>query len=159
MPQDLLTCPLGDLPTTDGDTRLRTMRSSDRDDLAAAYQSAYPPEIGAANHAEALTEMDATFAGQYGVLRDDASFVALDGPRVVGAVMVTERSIWDEGLEGPFIIDLFVHADQKGRGFGAALVRAAMDACIRAGDNQLSLRVGEGSSPAAFALYRRLGFQ
>ena len=47
----------------------------------------------------------------------------------------------------------------RGRGFGRQLVTAAMRACRSAGDATLSLRIGEGTSDAARALYRDLGFR
>jgi len=137
----------------------RPVDVADRDRLAEVYLSAYPPEIGAADLPEALGEMDATFTGEYGRLRLDASQVVLDDLGVVtGAILVTTHSIWDEGLAGPFVIDLFVDPAVRGRRFGRALVQTAIDACRSAGDQMLSLRVGEGTTPAAHALYTSLGF-
>ena len=81
------------------------------------------------------------------------------GGRPAGAVLTVERSIWDEGLEGPFVIDLFVDPQLRGRGIGRALMTGAMLACRNAGDAQLSLRVGEGTSDAAHRLYGSLGFR
>lgn len=72
--------------------------------------------------------------------------------------MVVERSIWDEGLEGPFIIDLFVSPQARGRGVGRSLVQHAVQICALAGDAALSLRIGVGTSPAALAIYASLGF-
>lgn len=74
-------------------------------------------------------------------------------------VLVVGKSIWDPQLHGPFIIDLFVHPDVRGMGVGRALLDDAVHACARAEDATLSLRVGEGTSPAALALYTRAGFQ
>lgn len=79
--------------------------------------------------------------------------------RPVGAILVVGESIWDPQLPGPFIIDLFVHPDVRGMGVGRALLDDAVHACTRAGDATLSLRVGDGTSPAALALYTRAGFQ
>ncbi|GAA4171254.1 GNAT family N-acetyltransferase [Gryllotalpicola koreensis] len=62
------------------------------------------------------------------------------------------------GLPGPFVIDLFVRPELRGRGVGRALISGAIAACASTGDKTLSLRVGEGTSLAARQLYGRLGF-
>jgi GNAT superfamily N-acetyltransferase len=138
---------------------VRPVAITDRDRLAEIYLAAYPPHICAADLAEARTEMDATFAAVYGTLRLDASCVSLGRHgEVTGAILITTHSIWDEDVPGPFVIDLFVDPTAQGHGHGRALVQAAIDACTATGDETLSLRVGEGTSPAAHALYTSLGF-
>lgn len=137
---------------------LRPVHRSDREALAALYLAAYPPEIGAADEAEALAEIDSTFSGEYGVLLNEACLLGILDGRPAGAVLTTERSIWDEGLDGPFIIDLFVHPEARGRGLGGALVAGVVERCRAAGAHRLSLRIGEGTSPAASAIYESLGF-
>ena len=77
----------------------------------------------------------------------------------MGAILVFDKSIWDPQLDGPFIIDLFVHPDVKGMGVCRALLDEAVHACARAGDVTLSLRIGNATSPAAHALYARAGFE
>ena len=124
-----------------------------------AYLDAYPEGVAAEDLDDARREIDATFAGEYGVLRPDACRVAVVDGVAVGAILVVERSIWDPELAGPFIIDLFVAPASTGRGFGAALIVSAIEACSRAGDARLSLRIGEGTSDAASHLYSRLGFE
>ncbi|WP_241656378.1 GNAT family N-acetyltransferase [Propioniciclava sinopodophylli] len=99
------------------------------------------------------------FTGEFGALRHDLTRVATFEDRPVGAILVVGKSIWDPQLHGPFIIDLFVHPDVRGMGVGRALLDDAVHACARAEDATLSLRVGEGTSPAALALYTRAGFQ
>ena len=142
------------------ESRITSLSSDDIRDLANAYAAAYPPEIGAASTAEAIAEMTATFAGEYGTLRPDASHAvrSVDGT-AMGAILVTERSIWDEDIEGPFIIDLFIHPDVRNEGLGLELVERAIRACVASGDDSLSLRFGEGTSPAASRIYSRLGFR
>lgn len=160
MPSDLLTADLSLLPARALPEPLpRIIRTDDLEPLARLYLISYPPGIGAGSHAEAISEIAATFEGDYGVLRPGASLVAEAGGRPAGAVLTVERSIWDEGLEGPFVIDLFVDPQLRGRGIGRALMTGAMLACRNAGDAQLSLRVGKGTSEAAHRLYGSLGFR
>ncbi|MDO5677028.1 MAG: GNAT family N-acetyltransferase [Propionibacteriaceae bacterium] len=160
MPSDLLSLTLpATAPEPAPGIRLRPMSEADAEALAHLYLAAYPPEVGAADLEEAREEMRASFAGEYGELRPDASLLALIDGDPAGAVMTTTHSIWDEDLEGPFIIDLFADPQFQGRGVGRALVSAAVSACSQAGDGTLSLRVGEGTSPAAFRLYESLGFR
>lgn len=162
MPDDILTLPLTDAPSaplaTDAAITLDPLDSDDTEALAAAYLAAYPPGIAAADLAEARAEMDASFSGEYGALRADASASAWHDGDLIGAIMVVARSIWDEDLEGPFIIDLFVSPAARGLGAGRALVAQAVRACQQAGDTAISLRFGEGTSDPAMRIYRELGF-
>lgn len=161
MPSDLRTLALTNapaapsIPATAG---LRPILPRDRETLARIYRDSYPPDIGADGLETALAEIDQTFAGEFGELRPDASFLALVGSTPAGAVLVVARSIWDPGLPGPFVIDLFVAPPHRGIGVGRALMVAAIDACRAHADSRLSLRVGDGTSPAAHTLYATLGF-
>lgn len=127
--------------------------------LANLYAVSYPPSVGAATMQEAVAEIEATFASEYGVLDGNASLLArLDG-EAAGCVLVTERPVWGPDLAGPFIIDFFVAPQARGRGVGRGLLEAALDACARAGAVRVSLRIGEGTSSAALHLYVVLGFR
>ncbi|MBK7821134.1 MAG: GNAT family N-acetyltransferase [Tessaracoccus sp.] len=157
MPSDLRTLHITAVTPQHLDERVRPITANDSADLAVAYLHAYPPEVGAPHLNAADAEIADTFAGVYGELVPSACLGAeLDG-HVVGAVFTTTRSLWDE-IDGPFIIDLFVHPDHRGRGLARALVEAAIQACAKLGADAVSLRVGEGTSPAAHALYAHLGF-
>lgn len=161
MPKDLLTLPLVDrqLPgASSSHVALGPLAAASADDLADLYLVSYPSGVAAADLADAQQEIAATFRGEFGILRTDASATAWIDHHPVGAVMVVERSIWDEGLEGPFIIDLFVSPQARGRGVGRSLVQHAVQICALAGDAALSLRIGVGTSPAALAIYASLGF-
>lgn len=146
------------VPTQATTCRIRQLTRADSPSLAAVYCDSYPPDIGAADLAEAEADIAATFAGDYGVLLWNASRVAEVDGQIVGAILVTERSIWEEHLEGPFIIELFVSPASRSAGIGRLLVLAAIEACRASGHNTLSLRVGDGTSAAAFNLYEQLGF-
>lgn len=127
-------------------------------DLADAYFTAYPPGMAAASRAEAREEMASTFTQEYGKVLENASFMAVRKGKAVGAIMVVAESIWEEQLSGPFIIDLFTAPAHQGYQLGRSLIAAAMLACKEQGARTLSLRVGEGTSPAAHRLYAQAGF-
>lgn len=161
MSSDLLVanlCPLPTITLPAIESRPRPIQFADRDDLAVSYRDSYPPETGAADLAAAEAEIDASFTGEFGVLRHDASLVLDHGGHAVGAILVTTRSIWDDNLPGPFVIDLFVNPAFRRSGGGTMLVYTAMQRCAANGDRRLSLRVGEGTSSTAFDIYERLGF-
>lgn len=158
MPSGVMTLRLAGTASTLIAVDLQPLDAASTDELAAAYLNAYPPGVACNTLDEAVQEIRDTFAGEYGTLRHDASAMAILNGRVLGAVLVVERSIWDAELDGPFIIDLFVDPVARGTGLGRALVQHAVNQCAAAGDEGLSLRVGEGTSPAAHALYRSLGF-
>jgi len=92
MPSDLLTADLSLLPArTLPEPLPRIIRTDDLESLARLYLISYPPGIGAGSHAEAISEIAATFEGDYGVLRPGASLVAEVGGRPAGAVLTVER--------------------------------------------------------------------
>lgn len=159
MSTDLLSLKLtSELANTTASPQVVPLSVKDREALAQAYLTAYPPGVAASDLAAALDEIDQSFAGEYGLLRLDASASVIHHGKVAGAVLVVERSIWDDWLSGPFIIDFFVAAHAQGNGAGRHLLEHTIRACAAAGDNQLSLRTGEGTSPAAAHLYEALGF-
>lgn len=159
MPSDLMSLLLNDgIAKQPHPVLLQPLDPTRIRELADAYFNAYPAGVACATVDEAVQEIRETFAGAYGVLRHDASAMALNHDRAVGAIMVVERSIWDTHLPGPFIIDLFVDPAAQSTGLGRGLVNHAIRRCAAAGDKQISLRVGEGTSLAAHALYKSLGF-
>lgn len=93
----------------------------------------------------------ALFKGESGEFMPDASFVALEGERIVGAILVT---YW---MGSPLVAEIGVSKDHRGRGLGAALLQAAMNRLADRGERTLGLFVTVGNGPA-IALYRRLGF-
>ena len=162
MPTDLLTLHLPQLYPADqlpGGLDFRGLDVGMADDLAQCYLMSYPPDVAASDLDEAREEMNATFRGDYGKLRADASTTAWVGGRLAGAIMVVTHSIWDAHLTGPFIIDLFIDPHARGKGIGRALVQHAIATCCDAGDHTLSLRFGQGTSDAAMRIYQWLGFR
>ncbi|QDP95315.1 GNAT family N-acetyltransferase [Microlunatus elymi] len=130
-----------------------------RQQVAELYLASCPPNVGATDLDDALTEMDATYAGDFGELITDASLVALRGEQAVGSIQVVRRSPWDPDLDCPFIIELFVRPDARGHGIARTLLTRAALACQRLGEMQIALRTSDegGTSQAAFHLYDQAG--
>jgi len=91
------------------------------------------------------------FKGDSGQFMPDASYVALEGDRIVGAILVTH---W---MGTPLVAELGVAKDRRGRGVGRALLEAAMGRLAGRDEPRLALYVTLGNDPA-IALYRALGF-
>jgi len=91
------------------------------------------------------------FKGDSGRFMPDASYVALEGDRIVGAVLVTH---W---MGMPLVAELGVAKDRRGKGLGRSLLEAAMGRLAGRGEPRLALYVTVGNE-AAIGLYRSLGF-
>ena len=65
-------------------------------------------------------------------------------------------SLWKATLDS-YLEELYVVADQRGRGIGRALMEAAIDVARREGAANMHLGTGEDDT-AARALYESLGF-
>ena len=130
--------------------------SQDRESIeriGRLYFRSYPDGV-AGTCEEAVADVEATSAGDYGTWVPEACLVAEEGGEPVGAILVTDNPPWDD-VEGlTFIIDLFVAPGKRGRGIGGALVDAALAAV---GDREVGLRV-ESENAAARRIYERHGF-
>lgn len=93
----------------------------------------------------------ALFKGESGRFMPDASFVALEEGRIVGAVLITH---W---MGAPLVAEVGVAKDRRGKGLGAALLQAAMNRLADLGESRLDLFVTVGNDDA-IRLYERLGF-
>jgi GNAT superfamily N-acetyltransferase len=91
------------------------------------------------------------FKGDSGQYMPDASYVALEGDRIVGAILVTH---W---MGMPLVAELGVAKDRRRRGLGRALLEAAMHRLATRDEPRLALYVTVGNDPA-IALYREMGF-
>jgi len=91
------------------------------------------------------------FKGDSGRFMPDASYVALEGDRIVGAILVTH---W---MGTPLVAELGVAKDHRGRGVGRALLETAMGRLASRDEPRLGLYVTLGND-SAIALYRSLGF-
>ena len=91
------------------------------------------------------------FKGDSGQYMPDASYVALEGDRIVGAILVTH---W---MGTPLVAELGVAKDRRRRGIGRALLVAASSRLAGRDESRLALYVTVGNEPA-IRLYRSLGF-
>src|SRR6266705_1634670 len=91
------------------------------------------------------------FKGDSGQFMPDASQVALEGDRIVGAILITH---W---MGTPLVAELGVAKDRRGRGFGRALLQAAMTRLAGREESRLALYVTVGNDPA-IVLYRSMAF-
>ena len=83
--------------------------------------------------------------------------VLLVGERPVGlAVLRFREAIWSETPEC-YLAELYVAPAERGKGFGRALMRAAIDRARRRGARFMELATGEDDI-AARSLYESLGF-
>jgi GNAT superfamily N-acetyltransferase len=91
------------------------------------------------------------------LLADGEITVLLAGAGPDGlAVLRFRPSLWKATLDS-YLEELYVLADQRGRGIGRALMEAAIDLARREGAADMSLGTGE-EDVAARALYESLGF-
>lgn len=138
--------------------QFRALTGSDREPLAQLYLDSYPPGAAVDTLEEAVADVDATFAGDYGALWLAASLVAVHNGKLVGSIQVVRQSPWDPDLDCPFVIELFVDPNQQHRRIGTALLKRSAGVCLRSGQSSMALRTaGEAASPYALRLYRTAG--
>ena len=91
------------------------------------------------------------FKGDSGQYMPDASYVALDEGRLIGAILITH---W---MGMPLVAELGVAKARRGKGLGRALLAAAMNRLAQRDEPRLALYVTIGNDPA-IALYQSIGF-
>lgn len=142
-----------------GGVRVRPLAGADLDAVAPLYLTAYEPGVAVDTLAEAVAEMRGVLDGDFGTVIGAATLVAVDAAgAVVGCIQTVLDPPWD-APSGPFVIELFVHPDARGRGIGEGLLGAAADALWAAGYSSIGLNVEPATAIAAFRIYQRLGFR
>lgn len=91
------------------------------------------------------------FKGDSGQYMPDASYVILEGDRIVGAILITH---W---MGMPLVAELGVAKDRRGKGLGRALLQASMHRLAAREEPRIALYVTIGNDPA-IALYRQVDF-
>jgi GNAT superfamily N-acetyltransferase len=137
-------------PAIDG---LRLPSDADVQQLASLMYSAYRGTIDdeGENEADALVEVQKTYAGAYGSFVPSCSAVVDRGGRLLSATMVTR---WQDR---PFVAFSMTEPGSKRTGLARACMMAAMSRLHAAGDRELGLVVTLANLPA-INLYTSLGF-
>ena len=146
-------------PDVPAGVRLRPQSPDDADELGALYWDSYPKGVAAVDLEDAVEEMEGVFAGEYGTPVEAASLVIEDADgALIGCVQTVTSPPWEGIPAVPFVIELFVHPEQRRRGLGTVLLLSAAQACHEQGWESIALNAQEETSADAFHLYRRMGF-
>ncbi len=125
--------------------RIRRLQSSDYDGLIALFEACGldPRTRGRDSRTSILRQLR---------VNDGTYLVALDGPRLVGAVLGTHdtRKGW--------INRLAVHPDYRRRGIAKRLVRAC-ESALRAKGLEMFAALIEPGNDASEAVFRSLGYE
>ena len=144
--------------------RLRPCSADDVEPLGRRYFDSYDPGVAGATVDEAIADIRAAFAGEYGELWPAASLIATSGESsiaadgtggIAAAVQVVRRAPWPDTPDCPFVIELFTAPGHRRRGLARALLAGALAVTDR---REVALRVSADNQPA-LALYRDLGFR
>lgn len=138
------------------DWPLRTVRTSDVHDLAILLYAAFRGTIDDEDEtfADAVREVDKTFAGDYGRLLPDCSFVIQEGEFIASACLIS----WFEPHNAPLAVFTMTRPEHKRQGMARFLLKGSINALVDRGYSQLTLIVTDGNK-AAQKLYASLGFQ
>ena len=137
---------------------VRRVEPSDVEAIGRLYFAAYPRGVPGDSLEEAVSDITASFAGEYGELWGDACLVAtIAGGDIVGCVLTVTRAPWSDVPDCPFVIELFTAGEQRRRGIASLLMRRVLVAAAVGGASAVALRVAV-DNPAGRALYDGLGF-
>jgi ribosomal protein S18 acetylase RimI-like enzyme len=127
----------------------------DTEELAELMLEGYRDTIdadGSETLADARSEVTGFLSGSAGEPLLDHSYLAVDGERIVSALLVSRF----EGV--PLIAYAFTAPDYKGRGLAGSLTQRGMASLHAAGERQAHLWVTAGNTMAE-RIYERLGFR
>ena len=102
--------------------------------------------------ADAISEVQKTFAREYGTFLEDCSFLIERDGQALACALVT---LWHGA---PLLAFVMTHPSAKNQGLGAFLISRSVAALRARGYNELYLFVAQGNLPAQH-LYEKLGFQ
>lgn len=139
--------------------RLESALSHEAADLTSLWMSAYPPghpdNPDGETFDSARTQLALLFDGQVLGPLLACSTVIVDGTRPVAASLVSGRD-GEPPLGGPWITEVFRHADPEYAGLGAVALRASLALAADEGLPALGLAVTDGNP--ARRTYERIGF-
>ncbi|MGI8405594.1 MAG: GNAT family N-acetyltransferase [Thermomicrobiales bacterium] len=137
--------------------RHRPMCAEDIPALGNLYFAAYDPGVACDTLEEAVADIRASFAGEYGNLWLEASPVVTWNDQIVAAIMTVRRAPWNDVPECPFITELFIDRSHRRRGLARTLLMASLKAAYEHEESAIALRV-DPSNDAALTLYAAAGF-
>lgn len=142
--------------TFDHEWSCRIVQASDAHDLAILLYAAFRRTIDdeGKTFAGAVREIEKTFAGDYGRLLPNCSFVIQSGEFIASACLIS----WFEPHNAPLVVFTMTRPEHKSQGMARFLLRGSINALIDQGYTQLTLIVTDGNEPA-YELYSSLGFQ
>jgi len=134
----------------------RPVRTSDRKDLAILLYAAFRGTIDdeGETFGDAMTEIDRAFAGDYGDLLLDCSFVIERNEFLASACLIGLSQ--PDGV--PLVVFSMTRPDAQRRGLARYLLQQSIDALLDRGYERLRLVVTDGNAPAQ-SLYASLGFR
>ena len=137
---------------------VRRVEPSDVEAIGRLYFAAYPRGVPGDSLEEAVSDITASFAGEYGAPWSAACLVAsIARGDIVGCVLTVTKAPWSDTPDCPFVIELFTAGEQRRRGIARALMLHVLAAAARADAPAVALRVAV-DNPGARALYDGLGF-
>ena len=138
------------------DYTYRPVQRSDAENLAILLYSAFRGTIDdeGKSFTEAQREIDKTFAGDYGRLLFDSSFVIEQDGSLASACLIS----WYEPSAAPFVVFTMTQPTSKGEGMARFLLTQSINTLFKQEHTRLELLVTEGNEPAQ-NLYASLGFQ
>lgn len=136
--------------------KCRTVRGTDREDLAILLYAAFRGTIDdeGETFSGALAEIDTVFAGGYGNLLSECSFVIERGEFLASACLIGRL----DPHGAPLVVFSMTRPDAQRQGMARFLLQRSIDTLLDRGHDRLTLIVTEGNAPAE-RLYASLGFR
>jgi N-alpha-acetyltransferase 10/11 len=144
-------------PESKDEVQMRTPTQSDIPEIGRLYFTAYEPGLVGETVEEAIADIEASWNGDYGEFWEEGSVVAELGGKIVGALLTVKQAPWDQTPDGPFIIELFVDSDMRGRGIARRLMERGLDSMASQSAKSVGLRVIADNTRAQ-SFYRSVGF-
>jgi len=136
---------------------VRPCQDADADGLGRLYFGAYEPGVASDTIDEAVADIRAAFAGDYGEFWPEGSLLIERGGDPIAAILTVRRAPWAGMPDGPFIIELFTARAFRRQGLARLLVRRCLAIAREESVPTVALRV-DPENAAARSLYGSLGF-
>lgn len=152
-----LTAPSLPPPALPAGYTLRAMTADDIPALGALCFAAYDPGVACEILEEAVADIRASFAGEYGELWLEASPVVVRSDEIVTSLTAVHRTPWDDVPKCSFIIELLTDRAHRRRELARMLLLTTMSTLREAGEERIALRVDAHNADAR-RLYAAAGF-